>query len=76
MPGNTLAMSHPVGVDYRMAQLKSGAKLRDPLFLDPAVKLENGLVGCTSCHDANSELPAKLVMLNTGSRLCFACHDL
>lgn len=69
-------VSHPVGIDYRLAQLNSGGKLRDPLLLDPLVKLENGLVGCTSCHDSNSGLTAKLVMPNTGSRLCFACHDL
>ena len=69
-------VSHSVGIDYRLAQLNSQGKLRDPLLIDPAVKLENGLVGCTSCHDSNSGLTAKLVMPNTGSRLCFACHNL
>ncbi len=71
-----LAQGHPVGIDYRLAQLSSKGRLRDPSMLDPALKLENGQVGCTSCHDPNSEHRAKLVMSNTGSRLCFSCHNL
>ncbi|MFQ5849882.1 MAG: cytochrome c3 family protein [Candidatus Binatia bacterium] len=68
--------SHPVGIDYRQAQLRSRGRLKDPSLLDPAVKLENGQVVCTSCHDPDSQLRAKLVMRNTGSRLCFSCHNL
>lgn len=67
---------HPVGVDYLPASLKSRGRLKHPSLLDPAVKLENGQVGCTSCHDSNSQLRAKLVMSNSGSRLCFSCHNL
>ncbi len=67
---------HPVGIDYRLAQLKSRGRLREPSSIDPAVKLENGQVGCTTCHDPNSPLRGKLVISNTGSRLCFSCHNL
>lgn len=67
---------HPVGIDYRLAQLNSRGRLRDPSFIDPAVKLENGQVGCTTCHDSNSPIRGKLVIANTGSRLCFSCHNL
>lgn len=72
----SLDRSHSVGIDYRLAQIKSRGRLRDPSLLDPAVKLENGQVGCTSCHDPDSQLRARLVMSNGGSRLCFSCHNL
>ncbi|MBI2998783.1 MAG: hypothetical protein HYY46_10105 [Deltaproteobacteria bacterium] len=71
-----IGTDHPIGIDYRMAQLKRAAMLKHVSQLDAAVKLENGKVGCTSCHDANSTLPAKLVMSNAQSRLCRSCHDL
>ena len=68
--------NHPVGIDYRLAQLRSRGRLKDPSVLNPAINLENGYVGCTSCHNPNSQLRAKLVMSNSGSKLCFSCHDL
>lgn len=71
-----LEKGHPVAVDYRLAVTASKGRLRDPALIDPAVKLEDGRVGCTSCHDPNSQLRAKLVMSNSGSRLCFSCHNL
>ena len=71
-----LAQGHPVGIDYRLAQLNSKGRLRDPSMLDPALKLEDGQVSCISCHDPNSRLQKKLVMSNSGSRLCFSCHNL
>ncbi len=67
---------HPIEIDYRRAQIASRGLLKDPFLIDPATKLENGLVGCTSCHSPDSQLPAKLVMSNGGSRLCFSCHNL
>ena len=72
----SLDQSHSVGIDYRLAQIRSRGALRDPSLLDAAIKLENGLVGCTSCHDQDSQLRAGLVMSNAGSRLCFSCHNL
>jgi predicted CXXCH cytochrome family protein len=68
--------SHPVEIDYNMARLRSKGRLREPALFDPAVKLENGMVGCTSCHSPESQLRKKLVMINSGSRLCFVCHNL
>ena len=72
----SLDQSHSVGIDYRLAQIRSRGALRDPSLLDAAIKLENGQVGCTSCHDRDSQLRAGLVMSNAGSRLCFSCHNL
>jgi predicted CXXCH cytochrome family protein len=73
-----MSTSHPVDIDYRAAQANSKGRLKPVSQIDPAVKLEKGKVVCTSCHDPNSSLPAKLVISNTGSgsRLCVACHNL
>ena len=67
---------HSVDIDYRLAQLRSRGKLRDFSQLEPAIQLENGRVSCLSCHSQNSQLKAKLVNSNEGSRLCFSCHNL
>lgn len=66
--------SHPIGVDYLRAFAKNRG-LRPMGALNPAIKLVNGKVSCISCHDLYSKEPHKLVMSNSGSRLCLACHD-
>ena len=73
--GFCLERGHPVGIDYQTALLRSKGRLKQPSLFDAAVRLENGQVSCTSCHDPNSQLPKKLVMQNSGSRLCFSCHN-
>lgn len=65
--------SHPIGVTYRRA-MKRG-RLHSMKGLNPKIKLINGKVGCTSCHDIYSKQGKMLVMSNEGSRLCLACHD-
>ncbi len=67
---------HSVDIDYRLAQLRSRGRLRDVVHLGPAIQLEDGRVSCLSCHSPNSQLKAKLVTSNVGSRLCFSCHNL
>ena len=67
---------HSVEIDYRLAQLRSGGKLRDISQLGPAIQLEDGRVSCLSCHSHTSQLKARLVTSNDGSRLCFSCHNL
>jgi predicted CXXCH cytochrome family protein len=71
-----MSTSHPVDIDYQAAQANSKGRLKSISQLDPAIKLEKGKVACTSCHDPNSGLPAKLVMSTAESRLCVACHNL
>jgi len=66
---------HSVEIDYRLAQLRSRGKLRDVSQLDPAIQLDDGRVSCLSCHSYTSQLKAKLVTSNEGSRLCVACHN-
>jgi predicted CXXCH cytochrome family protein len=75
-PNFCLQSSHPIEIDYNLARLRSKGRLRHPSSFDPAVKLESGMVGCTSCHSPDSQLQKKLVMINSGSRLCFVCHNL
>lgn len=66
--------SHPIGIRYRSAFTKRGG-LRPVGMLDPVIKLIDGKVGCRSCHDPFSKERNHLVMSNSGSRLCLACHD-
>jgi len=67
---------HSVEMDYRLAQLRNRGKLKEVFQLGPAIQLEDGRVSCLSCHSQTSQLKAKLVISNDGSRLCFSCHDL
>lgn len=68
--------SHPVGIDYDAAFARSGGKLRSSSSLPPSVRLEDGRVGCLSCHNAASPLPSRLALPKEGSMLCYACHDI
>ncbi len=67
---------HPIDVDYSLARVKRNSALKYISPWDPVIKLENGRVGCTSCHNRNSRLPARLAVSNAGSQLCLACHNL
>jgi len=67
------ASGHPIGRAYDAAALDD-RRLRPRAILPEAVTLEDGRVGCISCHDPASALPARLTMPNRGSALCFACH--
>jgi predicted CXXCH cytochrome family protein len=66
--------NHPIGMDYAASFLKQRGALRPMAALPPSVRLEDGRVGCISCHNSSSLLPAKLAMSNKGSALCSACH--
>lgn len=66
---------HPTGVDYDQAQARPGSRLRPPAALDPAIRLEDGKVGCPTCHDLRSSRSASLVTPARGG-LCAGCHDL
>lgn len=67
--GTNLSNQHPVGIVYNT----STPRLRQP----PAetVKLVNGKVECTSCHNVHDpEIEPFLITDNADSALCFACH--
>ena len=76
VPAGRRTGDHPVGVDYLAAQAFRWAGLRPVGLLPPEIRLVDGRVECSSCHDLSSSGPPRLAVAMAGSRLCFACHDL
>ncbi|MBI2525973.1 MAG: cytochrome c3 family protein [Candidatus Rokubacteria bacterium] len=70
------SLRHPIGMAYDASPLRRAGTLRPSASLAPSIRLEDGRVGCSTCHDLSSSLRSKLVVANTGSALCFACHRL
>ncbi len=80
--GTKLAGSHPFSMQ---PQLKDHASLAAGLVAshstkDKAVILVENNIECPTCHDVHNQYkdlnsPKFLARDNTGSRLCFACHD-
>ncbi len=68
------SLRHPVGMVYAASPQRRTGRLTSPASLAAPITLEDGRVGCSSCHDLSSALPSKLVVANTGSALCSACH--
>ena len=68
--------SHPIGIDYEEARTRAGRKtdLRPMDQVDQRILFFDGKVGCGTCHNPYGELMSHLVMENSRSRLCFACH--
>jgi hypothetical protein len=60
--------NHPVGIDYAVSFLSKKGALRPMSALPPSIRLVDGRVGCVSCHDASSSLPAKLVPFPFGTK--------
>src|SRR5271165_2076683 len=82
--GTTLTGSHPFSLVLPMkdatdlvASLVSQGKTADPTG---AVKLVNGNIECTSCHDPHNQAIDKiaqdfLVRDSSNAQMCLACHD-
>jgi predicted CXXCH cytochrome family protein len=82
--GSNLQSSHPFSLVLPLqdspdlvATLVTTGKTAD---LTGSVKLINGNVECTSCHNPHQQsidpaVPAFLVLNGAGGQLCFACHD-
>ncbi|UCE58681.1 MAG: hypothetical protein JSU63_14710 [Phycisphaerales bacterium] len=69
--------NHPVGVSYAVRSSKQLANhLRPVALLPPEIRLPNGQVSCTSCHDLYGTERGRLAVPIEGSKLCFSCHDL
>lgn len=74
-----LSNDHPIGMVYADVQSATG----EEFFADPTNGGANniqfydtGKMWCSSCHDVHDNTFAPfLVMDNTGSALCLACHD-
>jgi len=74
--GTDLSDDHPISFEYDEMVTLEDRKLREPSTLPPQVKLENNILQCTACHDPHHNPYGNfLVMDNTASALCMACHD-
>lgn len=73
------ARDHPMGMTYPtrpQVTTSSGglAPFRSFASLDPRITLIDNKIGCLSCHSPYSTEDHLLVMPNTRSALCLACH--
>jgi len=80
-PGTTnlttdLSDDHPLSFLYNSALATQDGELADPSTLTGPVKLEDGFMECTACHDPH-ENPIQdfLVASNQYSDLCLYCHQ-
>jgi predicted CXXCH cytochrome family protein len=68
--------SHPVDVDYAMAELRRPSRFHTLASLPPSLVLPGGKVTCVTCHDGASREQAHAAVTTDRSRLCTSCHDL
>jgi len=79
-----LSDDHPISFSYFIAGTTSN-NLKNPQSLSPAIKLENGNMECTACHDphrdryppADDPLKSGMFLVmdnNKKSALCVECH--
>jgi predicted CXXCH cytochrome family protein len=75
--GTDLSDDHPVSFVYDEMLSLDNRQLREPSTLPPQVKLEGNQLQCTACHDPHHNPYGRfLVMDNTASALCRACHEM
>jgi len=76
--GTDLADDHPISFPYDSLLVSKDPHLADPSTLPPEVQLDaNRELQCTSCHNAHDDSFGHfLVMDNTNSALCRACHQI
>lgn len=74
--GTDLSDDHPISFRYDADLATRVPKLQQPSSLPLAIKLDtNREMQCTSCHDPHNDANGKfLVMDNSNSQLCNACH--
>jgi predicted CXXCH cytochrome family protein len=74
--GTDLSNDHPVSFVYDATLASNKGEMVSPAALIGAVKLDQtNQMQCTSCHDAHNNTNGKfLVVANTASALCIACH--
>jgi predicted CXXCH cytochrome family protein len=80
--GTALEGSHPFSVQPQLQDAPSlvATLVASHMTKDADVKLIGNNVECSTCHDVHNQFkdkrsPKFLVRDNTGSALCFACHD-
>lgn len=75
--GTDLSGDHPISFVYDGNLAAKDPQLKDPATLTGKVKLDfQGRLQCTACHDPhNDQFGNFLVVDNTASALCLACHN-
>jgi len=73
-----LSDDHPISFVYSSALSAKDAQIRLPSTLPEQLELDRaGELQCTTCHDTHDNSYGKfLVMANSRSAMCVACHDL
>lgn len=75
--GTDLSDDHPISFRYDAALVALDGQLRPPPTSSGVHLDANNQLQCTSCHDAHDNgNPSFLVMNNTASALCVACHNM
>lgn len=69
--GPDMASAHPVGVDYMAAVRRDPGSYNDP-FANPRIVLEDGKVGCVSCHATHDA--ATVAAGSVRHEVCVECH--
>jgi predicted CXXCH cytochrome family protein len=74
--GSSLGNDHPVSFPYTSQLTQSNGQLKSPAELPRQIRLEQGMLQCTACHNPHRDPYGKfLVMDNSNSALCLSCHE-
>jgi predicted CXXCH cytochrome family protein len=75
--GTDISDDHPVSLLYDSALAAANGELVEPSALPQEVRLDKAdMLQCTACHDPHDDTYGNfLVMENSFSALCIACHD-
>lgn len=81
--GTNLQASHPFSLKAPLTDaptLNQALLGAPPKTADPAVKLVNGTIECTTCHEPHTQYIDKIVLKflvrdSSSSQLCLSCHD-
>jgi predicted CXXCH cytochrome family protein len=76
--GTDLSDDHPISFRYDTALASKNIRLKDPRTLPAAFRLDaQSNVQCSTCHDAHDNSRGDfLVISNSNSELCNACHTI